>query len=257
MITDYGLLGKIGGYGAAGIYQKGKAADSGGVSFLELASAKAAQNVTEQTSATGMSFEDMLKSKYPGAYYNVMDTSKIDGGLWGRNDYPWDAYFSEPADASVLGWTPSGAEPDMQSPEVHAKLNSMVGKIAIVIPPELEEKMKNDPELAKKVMERVDNFLLTNSTPGENEGFLMTFDENGEINHACVVGEGKITVSSSEFVEARKAREAKHAEYERIAEENAIKRKLREQQEAEKYYKTTGIAREAVSAAYEKNFAEA
>ena len=203
MITDYGLLGKIGGYGAAGIYQKGKAADSGGVSFLELASAKAAQNVTEQTSATGMSFEDMLKSKYPGAYYNVMDTSKIDGGLWGRNDYPWDAYFSEPADASVLGWTPSGAEPDMQSPEVHAKLNSMVGKIAIVIPPELEEKMKNDPELAKKVMERVDNFLLTNSTPGENEGFLMTFDENGEINHACVVGEGKFTVSSSEFVEAR------------------------------------------------------
>ena len=36
-------------------------------------------------------------------------------------------------------------------------------------------------------MERVDRFLLTNSTPGENEGFLMTFlmtfDENGEINH--------------------------------------------------------------------------
>ena len=25
----------------------------------------------------------------------------------------------------------------------------------------------------------------------------MTFDENGEINHACVVGEQKFTVSSS------------------------------------------------------------
>ena len=39
----------------------------------------------------------------------------------------------------------------------------------------------------QKVMGRVDRFLLTNSTPGENEGFLMTFlmtfDENGEINH--------------------------------------------------------------------------
>ena len=54
----------------------------------------------------------------------------------------------------------------------------------------------------------------------------MTFDKNGEINHACVVGELKFTVSSSEFVEARREREAKHAEYERLAEESALKRKL-------------------------------
>ena len=141
-------------------YQKSVTGKSDGVSFAALAATKAAEK-TE-----GVSFKEMLKSKYPGAYYNVMDTSKIDRELWGRNDYPWDAYFSEPADESVLDWTPSGTEPDMQSPEVHAKLNSMVGKIAIVIPPELEEKMKNEPELAKKVMERVDNFLLTNSTPG-------------------------------------------------------------------------------------------
>ena len=257
MITDYGLLGKIGGYGAAGIYQKGKTADSGGVSFAELASAKAAQNVTEQTSATGMSFEEMLKAKYPGAYYNVMDTSKIDGGLWGRNDYPWDAYFSEPADKSVLNWTPSGAEPSMQDSKVQNKINSMAGKLSIVIPPELEEKMKNNPELSKQVMDKVDDFIAKYYRPEANQGFLITFDENGEINHACIACEGQITVSSSEFVEARKAREAKHAEFERIAEENAIKRKLREQQEDERYYKTTSVAREAVSAAYEKNFVEA
>ena len=101
-------------------------------------------------------------------------------------------------------------------------MNAMLGKIAVVIPPELEEKMKNNTELAQKVMERVDSFLLANSTPGENEGFLMTFDENGEINHACVVGELKFTVSSSEFVEARRAREAKHAEYERLAEDSPV-----------------------------------
>ena len=192
------------------------------IGFLSAISGKAAER-TE-----GMSFEEMLKSKYPGAYYNVMDTSKIDSGLWGRNDYPWNAYFKEPADESVLSWKPSGPQPDMQSPEVHAKMNSMLGKVAIVIPPELEEKMKNDPELAKKVMDRIDNFILTNeaSQPGTLKGYVMTFDENGEMNHACVVGEGRFTVSSSEFVEARKAREAKHAEYERIAEENALRQKL-------------------------------
>ena len=244
---DFGLTGKLGGYYLAQQYQKNAAAGkSDGVSFAALASTKAAEK-TE-----GVSFKEMLKSKYPGAYYNVMDTSKINGGLWGRNDYPWDAYFSEPADESVLGWTPSGAEPDMQSPAVHAKMNSMLGKIAVVIPPELEEKMKIDPELAKKVMERVDNFLLTNSTPGENEGFLMTFDENGEINHACVVGEGKFTVSSSEFVEARKAREAKHAEYERLAEENALKRKMLAQETDRRNYQSKAVS----VAAYEKNIME-
>ena len=166
-----------------------------------------------------------------------MDTSKIDSSLWGRNDYPWDKYFSNNADDSVLNWKPSGAEPDMQSPAVRTKMNAMLGKIAVVIPPELEEKMKNNTELAQKVMERVDSFLLANSTPGENEGFLMTFDENGEINHACVVGELKFTVSSSEFVEARRAREAKHAEYERLAEEAVLKRRLMEQEADKRYYK--------------------
>ena len=178
-----------------------------------------------------------------------MDTSKIDSSLWGRNDYPWDKYFSNNADDSVLNWKPSGAEPDMQSPAVRAKMNAMLGKIAVVIPPELEEKMKNNTELAQKVMERVDSFLLSNSTPGENEGFLMTFDENGEINHACVVGELKFTVSSSEFVEARRARGAKHAEYERLAEEAALKRKILAQETDRKYYQNKAVSIAAYEAA--------
>ena len=244
-MTDFGVTGKLGGYYLAEQYRKNAAGKSEGVSFAELAATKAAGK-TEN-----VSFKEMLKSKYPGAYYNVMDTSKIDSSLWGRNDYPWDKYFNNNADDSVLNWKPSGAEPDMQSPAVRTKMNAMLGKIAVVIPPELEEKMKNNTELAQKVMERVDSFLLANSTPGENEGFLMTFDENGEINHACVVGELKFTVSSSEFVEARRAREAKHAEYERLAEEAALKRRLMEQEADERYYKDS-MTKKAVSiAAYE------
>ncbi len=224
---DFGVTGKLGGYYLVEQYRKNVAADkNGGAGFVELAAAKAAGK-TEN-----VSFKEMLKSKYPEAYYNVMDTSKIDGFLWGRNDYPWDKYFSNNVDDSVLNWKPSGAEPDMQSPAVRAKMNAMLGKISVVIPPALEERMKNNTELTQKVMERMDSFLLSNSTPGENEGFLMTFDENGEINHACVVGELKFTVSSSEFVEARRAREAKHAEYERLAEEAALKRRLMELEDA-------------------------
>lgn len=201
-------------------YQKNIAVSKrGDVSFSELVAAK------EANRAEGASFQEMLKSRYPGAYYNVMDTSKIDGGLWGRNDYPWDAYFVEPADKSVLEWTPSGPQPSMQDSKVQFKINSMVGKMSIVIPPELEEKIQSNPELAQQVMERIDSFLAKHNRIEVNEGFLITFDKNGEINHACVVSEGRVTVSSSEFVEAQKARRAKQAEYERLAEKNALKRR--------------------------------
>ena len=239
------ILG-VNGALAAGAYQytdKAQKTNTNEVSFAELAATKAAGK-TEN-----VSFKEMLKSKYPGVYYNVMDTSKIDGGLWGRNDYPWDKYFTNNADDSALNWKPLGAEPDMQSPAVRTKMNAMLGKIAVVIPPELEEKMKNNTELAQKVMGRVDSFLLANSTPGENEGFLMTFDENGEINHACVVGELKFTVSSSEFVEARRAREAKHAEYERLAEEAALKRKILAQEMDRRYYQSKAVSIAAYEAA--------
>ena len=146
---DFGVTGKLGGYYLVEQYQKNAAGKSEGVSFAELAATKAAGK-TEN-----VSFKEMLESKYPGAYYNVMDTSKIDSSLWGRNDYPWDKYFSNNADASVLDWKPSGAEPAMLDPKVQAKINSTIGKKAIVVPPELEEKMKNDPELAKSVMAKV------------------------------------------------------------------------------------------------------
>ena len=173
----------------------------------------------------------MWQARFPGAYYNVMDTSKIDGSLWGRNDYPWDKYFSNNANASVLDWKPSGAEPAMLDPKVQAKINSTIGKKAIVVPPELEEKMKNDPELAKSVMAKVEGFIAEQDimNPNPRKGYLIALDENGDIAHACVTSE-KMSVSSAEFIEARKAREEKHAEYERLAEESALKRKLMEQE---------------------------
>ena len=242
------ILG-VNGALAAGAYQyadKAQKTNTNEVSFAELAATKAAGK-TEN-----VSFKGMWQARFPGAYYNVMDTSKIDGSLWGRNDYPWDKYFSNNADASVLDWKPSGAEPAMLDPKVQAKINSTIGKKAIVVPPELEEKMKNDPELAKSVMAKVEGFIAEQDimNPNPRKGYLVALDENGDIAHACVTSE-KMSVSSAEFIEARKAREAKHAEYERLEEETALKRKLMEQEADERYYKTS-TAKKAVSiAAYE------
>lgn len=242
---DFGAVGQINGYYPSDLYKKNKATGSSdNTSFL---SAVFAQS-SEKTG--GISFQEMLKARYSKAYYNVMNTSKINHALWGRNDYPWDAYFTEPADESVLSWKPTGPEPDMQSPQVHNKINAMLGKVAIVVPPELEEKMKNSPELAQQIMMHIDSFIQENeaSQPGTLKGYVITLDENGNFNNACVVGEGRFTVSSSEFVEERKAREARHAEFERIAEENALRRKLQEKMIERKRYQND-ILIEDISAA--------
>lgn len=204
-------------------------AQKSSIGFNNILSAKDASS----TAKTQQSFKDMLKTAYPGAYYNVMDTSKIDKNLWGRNDYPHEQYFREPADESILNWKPTGKEPPMSDPKVQARIGSTIGKKSVVIPPELEEKMKNDPELARKVMEKVEDFI-TRHTHGNlgngsviclGQGFLITFDENGEIANSCVTG-ASISYSSSEMVEERKKRDEIHAEFERIAEENVLKRKL-------------------------------
>ena len=211
--------------------------------FAELAAAKAAEVGT-----TGkMTFKDMWQARFPGAYYHVMDGSAISQGAWDRNDFPFERFFSDRVDESILSWTPSGTEPPAGNSEVQSRWSSTAGKKAVIVPPALDEKMKNDPELAKNVMATVENFIATYpATPGCS--YLIELDENGGISKYRVTSPGQITVSSSEFVEARRLREAKHAEYERRAEENALKRKMLEQEIDRRYYQS----KEILTAAYEK-----
>ncbi len=232
------------------INQQSKVAEqNNNIGFNSILSTKA----TEKATKTEWSFKDMWQSRFPGAYYNVMDTSKIDSTLWGRNDYPWEKYFTNNADETVLDWKPSGVEPPMGDPKVQARINSTIGKKAIVVPPELEEKMKNDSELAKKVLAKVENFIASQdaANPNPRKGYLIALDENGEIAHACVTSE-KMTVSSSEMVESNERRKEKHAEYERIAEDKALKRKLQEQQVADRKAYTSNLTQEIINK-YEKN----
>ncbi len=195
---DFGVIGKLGGYYLAEQYQKNVVPDKNrGVSFAKLA--------VKKETAAGISFKDMWQTRFPRAYYSVMDTSKIDDFLWGRNDYPWDKYFNNNVDDSVLDWKPSGAEPTMLDSKVQAKT-----------------------DLAKSVMAKVEGFIVKQDimNPNPRKGYLIALDENGDIAHACVTSE-KMSMSSAEFIEVHKARKERHAEYERFAEEVDLKRKLR------------------------------
>ncbi len=250
---DFGVTGKLGGYYLAEQYRKNAAAGkSGGVSFAELAAAKAA----EQSDVSGMSFKDMWQARFPGAYYHTADASNIPQGVWERNDFPFEKFFCNDLDESAMNWKPNGANPAMDSSGVQSRLHSIAGQKSIVVPPELEEKMKNDPALASQVMAKVESFIAANQVPGRICSHLIVLDENGEIARFRASSHGgNITGPTEEelrqFEAEQAAKKKRREEYARLNEESALKRKLMEQETDERYYQTN-ITKKAVSiAAYE------
>ncbi|MDE7330626.1 MAG: hypothetical protein K2O16_00065 [Lachnospiraceae bacterium] len=253
---DFGLTGKLSGYYLAQQYQKnGAAGKSEGMSFAELAAAKAAG----QSDVPGMSFKDMWQARFPGAYYHTADAYKIPQGAWQRYDFPHEKFFSDELDESIIDWKPTGAEPKLTDVSVQSRIDSTLGKKAIVVPPALEEKMKNDPALAQQIMAKVESFIMNDQAtlpPGRIYSCVVVLDENGEISHAAgSSGGGNLTGPTEEemrqFEAEQAAKKKRREEYARLNEESALKRKLMEQEADERYYQTS-ITKKAVSiAAYE------
>ncbi len=253
---DFGVTGKLGGYYLAEQYRKNAAADkNGGVSFAELAAAKAAG----QSDVSGISFKDMWQARFPGAYYHTADAYKIPQGAWQRYDFPHEKFFSDELDESIIDWKPTGVEPKLTDASVQSRIDSTLGKKAIVVPPALEEKMKNDPALAQQVMAKVESFIMKDQAtlpPGRIYSCVVVLDENGEIAHAAgSSGGGNISGPTEEelrqFEAEQAAKKKRREEYARLNEESALKRKLMEQETDARYYQTS-ITKKAVSiVAYE------
>lgn len=243
----------------AGMYQCAdktqKTATNGSVSFAELAAAKA----VGQSDVSGMSFKDMWQVRFPGAYYHTADAYKIPQSAWQRYDFPHEKFFSNELDESVIDWKPTGAEPKLTDASVQSRIDSTLGKKAIVVPPALEEKMKNDPALAQQIMAKVESFIMNDQAtlpPGRMYSCVVVLDENGEIAHAAgSSGGGNLTGPTEEemrqFEAEQAAKKKRREEYARLNEESALKRKLLEQETDERYYQAS-ITKKAVSiAAYE------
>ena len=167
----------------------------------------------------GASFKEMWQAYFPNAYYHVMDASKTPQEHWQRNDYPFEKFFAPNIDDSVLSWQPSGIEPQMGDASVQARMESILGQNAVVVPKELEEKLKDNPQLAQEMMQKIERLFAQQgfvSTP--NTSALIVFDENGDIARFRLTSGGSFSVSSDEFVQAAKKRRAEQDEARRIAE---------------------------------------
>ncbi len=198
--------------------------------------------------------------------------ANISSGNWQRNDFPFWKYFDKNTSADALNdWKPEGANPSQMRSDLQRNYNSVgSGRIAILVPESLQQKMDANPEYARQIMaklqawkedyDRWDNTVAASygynvAEHQAGKSYVFDLDENGDVRNCTVTSPGRITVSSSEFAEARKAREAKHAEYEKLAEESALKRKMLEQEIEERYYKSN-LVNQAAFNAYEKNIVE-
>lgn len=166
-------------------------------------------------SIKGQDFQEQLAARFPGVKYHVMDTSKINASAWERNDYPFEKFFEDTVDESVLEWNPTSKDLSMLDSKVQARLNAARGKYAVIVPPELEEKLENDSSLAQELMSKVSTLMQQQDTvPGTIDSFNIAFDEDGNIsNYRFSGGGGRIQWPSEE--EQQKNREV-HAENMRL-----------------------------------------
>ncbi len=230
-------------------------------------------SVISRAYSTGKAGATNFEDAFP--QYDVIihvGNANISSGNWQRNDFPFWKYFDKNTSADALNdWKPEGANPSQMRSDLQRNYNSVgSGRIAILVPESLQQKMDADPEYARQIMaklqawkedyDRWDNTVAASygynvAEHQAGKSYVFDLDENGDVRNCTVTSPGRITVSSSEFAEARKAREAKHAEYEKLAEESALKRKMLEQEIEERYYKSNLVNRAAFNA-YEKNIVE-
>ena len=161
-------------------------------------------------------------------FYHVTDASNISQEVWTHNDFPYEKFLAASIDESVLSWQPARENPSQLNSEVQSKLTATLGKHAIVIPPELEEKMEVDPALKEKVLANVDKIYNFHTQPpafhmpGVKEygtkifGSVTILNAQGDVENCVVTSGGTITGPDEETlrqIEAERKRKLQRKEY--------------------------------------------
>lgn len=161
----------------------------------------------------GATLEEMLKNRYGNVTYHVFDASSP---YWRtRNDYPHYLLYQEGEQAkeTLENWQPQGPNPFYGSvdgrftaPEAIRALSGIpAGRTAVVIHPEAQKRMEEDPAYAAELMERIDTWFAFDAARNEavmpgitaRSSRCVAIGADGEIVNAQSFSHGEITVSSS------------------------------------------------------------
>lgn len=160
-------------------------------------------NAHKAAEAAAVTPEELLKQKYPNAVYHVFDASS---SYWKtRTDYPHYLLYqnSDKAKEILTNWQPEGENPFYGSKdgrfiapkEIHALGNVPPGSKAVVIHPDVQAKMEEDPEYAKEIIDRIDawfkfdiarnNAVSGRSDYGNKMSQAVAIGADGNIVNAC------------------------------------------------------------------------
>lgn len=177
--------------------------------------------------------------------------ANISSGNWQRNDFPFWEYFNKNTSADALNdWKPVGANPPQTRGDLQRNYSSVgSGRIAILIPDSLQQKMDADPAYARQIMaklqewkedyDRWDNTVAASyggnvAEHQAGKSYVFDLDEDGNVRNCTVTSPGRITGPTKEEQEQFKAEQAekkrRRVKYIQILEERAEKRKIQEQE---------------------------
>lgn len=180
-------------------------------------------------------FDEMYKTaleKYFGqtgqTFYHVMDASSIRRDVWTHNDFPYEKFLTDNVDETILNWNPTRSNPSQLNPEVQNKLNATLGKHSIIVPPELDERMKTDEKLRQKVISNINKVYRFHTQqpkfhlPGTKVygtkiyGSVTILNSDGEVEN-CVVTSGGTFIGPDEHtlrqIEEEQKRKLKRKEF--------------------------------------------
>ncbi len=187
--------------------------------------------------------------------YNVVThvgNAKISPADWQRNDFPFWKYFQKDTSADALNdWRPAGANPPQTRGDLQRNYSSIgPGRIAVLIPKSLQEKMDADPAYARQIMAKLqewkEDYDRWDNTVAASYGYdaaehqaaksyVFDLDENGDVRNCTVTASGgRITGPTKEEQEQFEAEQERkrrlRVKYVQIQEESAAKKRMQEQE---------------------------
>lgn len=139
---------------------------------------------------------------------------EVDDQIWQRKDFPAWRYFQENTEADCLNnWKPRAKEATGKESYIQGELKKIGrGKMVAIVPESLQEKMEADPEFAREIAEKVQNWKIDYDkmdnaladSYGEDpilyqmtKSYCIQLDEEGNVKNYMVVSGGMNTKKSS------------------------------------------------------------
>ena len=174
------------------------------------------QVFSDVTGLSQMSVNDLFSALFPTNSVNVkVGNCNVTDKTWQRRDFPSWRYFQDNVSADSLNsWRAAGAEPTGMEAYIQRELKKVgFGEMAVILPENLQKKMKADSEYAQEITEKLqkwktdyddmDNVLAVSygndpELHQKSKSYCVRLDEEGNVKDYMVVSGGMDTKKSDQ-----------------------------------------------------------